>query len=1125
MALRCLLSSRFVARRQTFHLLGPFAVQHDGEPINLGGRKQRLLLCNLALRRNEPVAIDVLVDAIWPTNPPAKPGASLRSYVSNLRKLLAAEGGAEIVGGESAYTLRADKAQFDVYRFQALQSEASTALDPHTRLELLNRALALVTGEPLTDMVYEDFAHRHIDSMSEGVLAAHEDRADCEIEIGNAAAVIGELADLIGNYPTRERLRGIHMRALYSVGRQAEALESFQRYREAIVEQLGIEPGPALLELESQILTQSDQLSTAPPTRLREPTPDSAAPLLVGRAAQQAAIADLFRNQHGFAVLVGDAGSGKSALLDHAVHMHSHGWRVASGHCLEDEGVPTLWPWRAILRSLSAGAALLPTAESDFYQLIEAISDVLLAAATSQPVLITIEDLHWADADTLCLLAHLTQRMHRERIVILATSRTRPPPLMSASATWVDVTRLGLTEVAELVEMISGAPCEDRTAQHLHRRTGGSALFVSEIARAARLDGREVRPDDQIPGHVRDLVLGRLNSFGPDTLRSLQAAALVAGSFAPALLADALAIDEIRLIAALEPAHEAQMIAADPSDFGRYRFTHAVLRETVQSSISPSALAAFHGQLGEALENAGRRSAADAAQLSRHYALAGPGYGRQTIEWARAAALSAKKVWAFGDVVLHLRRALEAHGQLEAPDPQERCELLLDLVEASRVRLSKDEAVEERYEAYRIAESLDDYELLGRAALTMTSGMGSPRSQAHRAPTASDLHLVERALTRLPDDAVQLSARLKASLAADSYSFKPVAERTGLFDEAATMAQESNDPALYARVLLQRRVGVGWTWTSEQRSTESRSILELAKRHDMADEELLIRQHLIIESLNQGDWRQCVEAFDELQAAAHLRGSIEWKVAVRMWEMTLAHLRGDWEEIRQVIDQATDPQSGFGAELGLRFNALGAFANSYQGDYGDLEGLLRMTVPMTNRRYFERFLFATLVGAGHWDEARQMLRDLDMLSLDGGNLGGQHASAACCEPLVRLGELDHLPAMLEQFEPIQDQLIIGLIGGGWVTMLGTMRYAMARATVALKRFDEAERHIGEGRAQLTPLTARPFLLELDLAEAALVMGRDGPAAAAPYLDTVMAGAIDLGMKGIATQVDELRAGS
>jgi DNA-binding SARP family transcriptional activator len=255
-------------------------VRTRGRIASLEGAKQRALLALLLLHANEVVPSDRLIDDLWSGSPPSTAANALQVYVSQLRKLVGRE---VLVTRPPGYLLRVEPDQVDAVRFERLIEQARGALAdgrPEPALAALEEALALWQGTPLSDFVYEPFAQGEINRLEEVRQAALEERLEAHLALGRSADLIGELETLVAEHPLRERLRGQLMLALYRSGRQAEALELYQKTRSLLVEELGIEPSPTLQRLETAILRQDPSLEapTAAPAEDAPAAPEPARP-------------------------------------------------------------------------------------------------------------------------------------------------------------------------------------------------------------------------------------------------------------------------------------------------------------------------------------------------------------------------------------------------------------------------------------------------------------------------------------------------------------------------------------------------------------------------------------------------------------------------------------------------------------------------------------------------------------------------------------------------------------------------------------------------------------------------------------------------------------------------------
>jgi YVTN family beta-propeller protein len=248
-----------------FRVLGPFEVSRGGQPLDVGAGKQRALLALLVLRAGEIVSTDRLIDALWGEQPPASALNSVHIYVSQLRKAL---GNGRLETHGRGYLLALESDEVDLDRFERLLGEGRALLaagDPHAAAQTLGTALALWRGEPLSDFAFEPFAQSEIVRLEELHLAALEERIDADFALGRHAELVPELETLVREHPLRERLRAQLMLALYRSGRQAEALDTYRHARRLLAEELGLEPGRALQELERAILRQDAALD--PPAR------------------------------------------------------------------------------------------------------------------------------------------------------------------------------------------------------------------------------------------------------------------------------------------------------------------------------------------------------------------------------------------------------------------------------------------------------------------------------------------------------------------------------------------------------------------------------------------------------------------------------------------------------------------------------------------------------------------------------------------------------------------------------------------------------------------------------------------------------------------------------------------
>ena len=333
-----------------FGVLGPLEARAEGRPLALGGGKQRAVLALLLLQANQVVSADRLVDALWGEEPPPTASTALQGLVSQLRKALepAREPGAlarVLVTQPPGYLVRIAPAQLDLHRFERLVEEGSRSLAGGRASEaakLLREALGLWRGPALADFAYEAFAQTTIARLEELRLAAVELRIDADLALGRHAELAGELDALAREHPLRERFRAQLMLALYRAGRQAEALEAYQEARRALVEELGIDPSPALQRLERDILVHEASLELAAPDR---------------RALPRGLVTLLFTDIEGSTVLLRELGERYGEILAKHRRLLRAAVSEHAGHEVDRQGDGFLFAFARTDDAVRAAAA------------------------------------------------------------------------------------------------------------------------------------------------------------------------------------------------------------------------------------------------------------------------------------------------------------------------------------------------------------------------------------------------------------------------------------------------------------------------------------------------------------------------------------------------------------------------------------------------------------------------------------------------------------------------------------------------------------------------------------------------------------------------------------------------
>jgi DNA-binding SARP family transcriptional activator len=712
-----------------FGLLGTLEVRAGGGPLALGAPKQRALLAFLLLHANHVVARERLIDALWGDDPPESAPKSVQVYVSRLRKLLPA---GMLVTRPPGYVLEVEPDTLDLGRFERLVAEAHGA-EPVRAATLLREALGLWRGPPLAELWDEPFARREAERLEEIRLAALEQRIDADLALGRHEPLIAELETLVAEHPHRERLRGQLMLALYRSGRQADALQAYRDARAAL-DELGLEPGAALRQLERRILAQEPALE---PARMPAPLPGPLVPAspfpFVGRAEELAALRSLLERteggEGGLVLLAGEAGGGKTRLIRELAHeARARDMLVCYGASDAAVSVPyePLREWLefllrvcdpdALTESLGERSELLARlvpelarltgtpapasadAESDRYLLQSAAVELLSRLSRLRPLLLVADDVHWADGETLQLIRRLARAAPEARLLVLAAYRSEEiGPLLAGTlaelarldwATRLSVGELSEDEVLTFIRESTAAEATTAFVSAMHELTGGMPLLLCELWRDARERGVVEVSDGGVslsgpaaelrgPERIREIVQQRLSRVVPETAALVELAAVAGPRFELRILADAAELDRTALAAAVEEAVGIGMVEELPGPAPECRFTHELVRRAVYDRVAGIRRAELHLRIGEALE---RAYAADPTRvlpdLAHHFTLAASVDGvERAVDYNLRAGDAAIAAATFAEGAARLTTALE----LGIDEPRDRARTQVEL--------------------------------------------------------------------------------------------------------------------------------------------------------------------------------------------------------------------------------------------------------------------------------------------------------------------------------------------------------------------------------------------------------------------------------------------------------------
>ncbi len=712
-----------------YGVLGPFEVHDDDRVLDLGRPKQRAVLAMLLLDANQVVPLDRLIDLLWGDERPARSTLSLQVYVSNLRRVLEPDRPRHslsklLLTRPPGYVLRVGQEESDAARFENLADRGRRLLDEGRHIparSALEEALALWRGDALAEFANERFALSAIARWDGLRLLAMEDLLQAELALGAHAPAIATLEGLVGRFPLRERLWGLLMVALYRNGRQGDALRAIANARATLMEKLGVDPGPELVRLESDILAHSPTLewqrsaddATRAAVMVPQARPSAAiTPPFEGRTADlavlDAALSDAAAGRGGLVLLAGEPGIGKTRLAEELVLRATEaGAMVAWGGSNEGEGAPAFWPWMQVLRAVLAQAdgpgvsegdwrqslaPLVPEvvagvpvpeaqpaldAESARFRLYEAVMSGLRSISDGRLLVVILDDLHWADAASLGLCEFVAARLHGTRLLVVGTYRpddlSSEHPLVATLGVLARHPRLervtlgGLT-VEEVGRFVAGgwggavAPSDDLAAA-LHARTEGNPFFLIELVRLLASEGTLGRADavaaTQVPVGVRDVLRRRFGRLPEATNALLRVAAVVGREFDLRVLSAASEYDDDRTLEAVEAALLAGIVVEDPAEVGHYRFAHTLVRQALYDELSAMRRARLHARVASFIEGLPRDDARLPA-LAEHFYLAAPAIGpEKAVAFALEAASAAQTRLAYEAVEGYLGRALE----------------------------------------------------------------------------------------------------------------------------------------------------------------------------------------------------------------------------------------------------------------------------------------------------------------------------------------------------------------------------------------------------------------------------------------------------------------------------------
>jgi class 3 adenylate cyclase len=879
------------------------------------------------------------------------------------------------------------------------------------------------------------------------------------------------------------------------------------------------------------------------------PTGEGANPLdrlsqgvFVGREAELAqlreAIDATLTGQGRILLLVGEPGIGKTRTSEElTTYAAMRGAGVIWGRCYEGEGAPAYWPWVQVVRThvqqsdaptlleqMGAGASSIadvvsevrerlpglqaaPELEPDEarFRLFDSLTSFLKAASQSRPLMIVLDDLHWADKPSLLLLQFLARELAGSRIAVLATYRDvelrRTHPLSEALAELVRmegterVTLRGIGEqdVARFIELTTGKAPPQGLSRAVHRETEGNPFFVHEVVRLLASDGR-LEQNDQVsswsvslPQGIREVIGQRLNGLSEECNKVLTTASVIGREFDLAVLERVAGGEGDDVLERVEEAVAGRVVEEMPGAVARFRFAHALIRETLQEELSTTRRVRLHRRIGEVLETYYAEGAErHLAELAYHAVEGAHGGGDVTraVDYATRAARRSAEIEAWEDAIPHFERALQAMELLESTDPAQRIDLLIELGNAQITALGTDEADTTLSEAVDLARAAADPERLAQAAGLLCQcrwelGRANPESVA----------LLHEGLAGLDGrdcaEAVELKMRLYSELVLTDYG-QAIREAS----EAAEMARRLGDERLLLRAFTGRLDDLRED-VDEIRSRCRERIL-LADKIGTRGDRVMARIIARIPELTRGNRAE----FERLLAEeAKLLENTQNTYAAGMhgWgQGMLALLDCDYAEAERLSTENFAVSRRFAGPAAVQmFGVQTIFRLLPKGEWDQVLALLRMGASEHAQPAWRAALAPILAILGQEEEAREVVRECcadDMAAIyKDGNWWA--AIAGLVRAVAVLQDREHAEVLYRNLAPFPRRMVfVGLAAathGSTSELLGLL-------CTELERFDEGIAHFEEGLVQTRALGSRYHEAQTLIGWSDLHARRDAP---------------------------------
>ena len=730
--------------------------------------------------------------------------------------------------------------------------------------------------------------------------------------------------------------------------------------------------------------------------------------------------------------------------------------------------------------------------DTERYLLYAATVALLDAAGTEYPVVVFLDDLHWADKPSLQLLRHVVANTPTSRLLVIGTYRdaelSASHPLTEALGVLLrepaGVSNLTLTgfddtDVLLFMETAAGHELDEvgvALAHQVYRETDGNPFFVAEVLRELSESGAIVQDDAgrwvsrqserdilTLPQSVRAVIGTRVNRLGEEAVKVLGTASVIGRDFDLDLLAVATDSDEDDLLDLLDEARRAALVYELPHAPGRYGFSHALIQHTLYEDLGPTRRTRLHRRVGEALEGlVGGEGGERLGELARHFFLATrPSETTKALDYARRAGESALEALAPDDAVRYFTQALDLLGQGDGAEPEVKIDVLIGLGNAQR-QAGIASFRETLLDAARSAQGLGDTDRLVTAALANSRGWFSALGQVDTGKVA----MLEAALDALPDTDGPERALLLATLCSELVYHSPLERRLALADEAKAVARRLRDKATLVDVV--RRCGPALTAPSTL-ATELADVAEaLSVAGDLDDPSVLVQLGVVGAALavRAGEFELAGERLVIVHAAADKlrQPSFLWQAAYA--DAAFALVRGDTEEAERLATAAFEVGTAGGEPDAFAFYGVQLMKiRDEQGRLEELESLIAESAEHNpSIPALRAALAATHLEAGDEAAAQELIDEAAAasFSLPRDNAWFD-ATVNYARVVIELRLHPHGQALINLLDPFRDQVPHNAL----IPQPPVATYLGGLATVA-ERFEEAESYF----TQAADLNAR-----------------------------------------------------